>query len=95
MDIGTAIKKMRLRHGISQKELAFKVGISTNALCSIEKGYSFPKKETITAICDAIGIEKVYFLLMTITEEDVPEKKREVFDALREPLIKIFEKESK
>lgn len=93
MDIGTAIKEMRMRHGISQQELALKVGISANALCGIERGYSFPRKETITAICKAIGIEKAYFLLMAITEDDVPEEKREVFYALREPLIKLFEKE--
>ena len=30
---------------------------------------------------------------MAITEDDVPEQKREVFYALREPLIKLFEKE--
>lgn len=92
MNIGEAIKEMRMRHGISQQELALKVGISANALCSIEKGYSFPKKETITAICKAIGIEKAYFLLMAITEEDVPEEKREIFNALREPMMKLFEK---
>lgn len=92
MNIGEAIKEMRMRHGISQQELALKVGISANALCSIEKGYSFPKKETITAICKAIGIEKAYFLLMAITEEDVPEEKRAIFNALREPMMKVFEK---
>lgn len=93
MNIGQAIKEMRMRHSISQKELAKKIGISANAMCSIEKGYSFPSKETINAICSALEIPVSYLLFSSITEEDVPEEKREVFNALREPMMKLFEKE--
>jgi transcriptional regulator with XRE-family HTH domain len=37
MDIGSAIKSIRTRNKITQKDLAVKCGISANALCSIEK----------------------------------------------------------
>ena len=92
MNIGEAIKKMRASVGLSQKELAERAGISATAVCNIEKGHSFPSKETIKAICDAIGIPVSYLLFSSITEEDVPEGKREVFYALKEPIMKLFEK---
>jgi transcriptional regulator with XRE-family HTH domain len=93
MNIGEAIKEMRTDRRLSQKELAEMSGISQNTLCSIEKGYSFPSKETINAICSALEIPVSYLLFSSITEEDVPEEKREVFNALREPMMKLFEKE--
>ena len=92
MNIGEAIKEMRTDRGLSQKQLAEKATISQNALCNIEKGYSFPSKETINAICGAMDIPVSWLLFSSITEEDIPEQKREVFNALKEPIMKIFEK---
>ena len=92
MNIGEAIKEMRTDRKLSQKELAEMSGISPNALCNIEKGYSFPSKDTIKAICFAMDIPVSWLLFSSITEDDVPEEKREVFNALREPMIKLFEK---
>lgn len=92
MNIGEAIKKMRASRGLSQKELAEKTGMSATALCNIEKGYSFPSKDTIKAICDAMDIPVSWLLFSSITEEDVPKEKREIFKALREPMMKVFEK---
>ncbi len=43
-------------------------------------------------ICDAIGIPVSWLLFSSITEEDVPEEKRAIFNALREPMMKVFEK---
>ena len=92
MNIGEAIKKMRASRGLSQKELAEKTGMSANTLCNIEKGYSFPSKDTIKAICDAMDIPVSWLLFSSITEEDVPEDKKAIFNALREPMMKVFEK---
>ena len=92
MNIGEAIKKMRASVGLSQKELAERAGISATAVCNIEKGHSFPSKDTIKAICYAMDIPVSWLLFSSITEEDVPEEKRAIFNALREPMIKLFEK---
>ena len=92
MNIGEAIKEMRTDRGLSQKELAEMSGISQNALCNVEKGYSFPSKDTIKAICFAIDVPVSWLLFASITEEDVPEENREIFNALREPMVKLFEK---
>lgn len=90
MDLGTSIKKLRVEQGMSQKDLASQVGISANAICSIEKNKSFPSKQTIDAICYALQIPVGYLLFSSITDDDVPPHKLEVFKALQEPLLKLF-----
>lgn len=90
MDIGSAIKSIRTRKKITQKDLAAKCGISANALCSIEKNVSFPTKETIKRICDALQIPVSYLLFFSITEEDVPKEKQDIFNALKEPIQKVL-----
>ena len=66
MKIGEAIKEMRTDRKLSQKELAEMSGISPNALCNIEKGYSFPSKDTIKAICFAMDIPVSWLLFSSI-----------------------------
>ena len=55
------IKEKRERLGISQKELAEKVGISQSFLCDIEQGRSKPSIDTAVKIADALGISDIKF----------------------------------
>lgn len=86
MDLGNAIKTLRKQKKITQKQLAELSSISTNALCSIEKGQSFPSKVTISKICSSLKIPESYLLLFSLTEEDIPEEKRILYRTLCEPL---------
>lgn len=88
MDLGNAIKNLRKQKKITQKQLAELSEISTNALCSIETGQSFPSKATIYKICKSLNIPESYLLLFSITEEDIPEDKRIIYRTLCEPLKK-------
>jgi transcriptional regulator with XRE-family HTH domain len=82
MNIGTAIKSLRKAKGIGQKELAEKCGLSVNALSQIETNTSFPHKNTIENIANAIGVPVSYLLFFSISENDVPQDKRAVFNTL-------------
>ena len=82
MDIGTAIKTLRKEKNISQKKLAEECNISVNALCQIENNVSFPQKSTIRKICTVLGIPTSYLLFFSISDNDVPEDKRVVFNSL-------------
>lgn len=86
MDLGTAIQAIRKKKRISAKDLAAKCGISANALCCIERNYSFPAKETMKKICKALNIPPAYLLFFSITDEDLPEKSRALFNILESPL---------
>lgn len=90
MEIGSAIREIRVQKGISQKALAQMCGLSANAMCALERNASFPSKDTIGKICSALSIPVSYLLFYSITEEDVPEEKRIAFRALKEPMKTIL-----
>ena len=86
MELGNAIRSLRKKKNITQKQLATLCDLSANALCNIESGESFPTKKTITKICQALEIPESYLLLFSITEDDIPEEKRILYRTLCEPL---------
>jgi transcriptional regulator with XRE-family HTH domain len=86
MDLGNAIKTLRKHKKITQKQLAELSGISTNALCSIETGQSYPSMTTIKKICSSLNVPESYLLLFSITEDDIPEGKKILYRTLCEPL---------
>jgi transcriptional regulator with XRE-family HTH domain len=90
MDLGHAIKTLRAQKGATQKEIAAKAGLSANALCSIEKNEAWPTKATIQAISEALGVPISCLLFASITDEDVPEKNRAIFNALKQPILDLF-----
>lgn len=85
MNIGNAIKTLRKHKKITQKQLAELSEISTNALCNIETGQSFPSMATITKICSSLNVPESYLLLFSITEDDLPEEKKMLYKTLCEP----------
>ena len=89
MDLGNAIKSLRKEMKISRKELAARCRISVTALYNIENNLSFPSKDSINGICSALGIPVSYLMFYSLTEEDVPEDKREFFKVIVEP-VKAF-----
>lgn len=88
MTTGQAIKQLRLSQGMTQAQLAQEVGMSTNAICSLETDKAYPPKATIERICRALGVPQSYFLLASIDEADFPEDKRVLYRTVLEPLRK-------
>ena len=82
MDIGNAIKSIRSELKLSRTETAKRSNLSVTALYNIENGLSFPSKETIDRLCNAMGIPVAYLLFYSITPADLPEAKRESFHYL-------------
>lgn len=87
MNVGNAIKEFRKRKGLSQKDLAQTCGLSANAMCSIENNESFPSKEPMEKISAALGIPASYLMVFSVTDKDVPEDKRVVFNAIKAILM--------
>lgn len=90
MEIGDSIRKLRMWREMTQKELAQRIGMSANALCAIELNRTFPGKETIVKVCRVLGIPVGYLLFFALTEEDIPQDKRELFRILREDLCDVL-----
>ena len=75
---------------MSRVKLAERSNLSITALYNIENNLSFPSKETIDRLCASLEIPVSYLMFYSITEEDVPEEKRESFRFLQEPLKKFL-----
>jgi transcriptional regulator with XRE-family HTH domain len=82
MDIGTAIKTLRILLGVKQTDLSILVGISQTSISQIENGYKKPKSSTIRKICTALEVPEVVIYVLGMQGEDVPESKKAVFEHL-------------
>jgi len=56
MDIGGAIKTIRVKHNVSQQELAKSTGVTQGYLSLIEKGGREPGFDLIEKIADSLAI---------------------------------------
>lgn len=90
MEIGDSIRKLRIWREMTQKESAQRIGMSANALCAIELNRAFPSKETIVKVCRELDVPVGYLLFFALTEEDIPQDKRELFRILREDLCDVL-----
>lgn len=90
MKLGEAIRDLRKERGIKAKDFAEMCGLSKTALCNIEKDRSFPTKPTLKIICEKLDVSTAVLMVHCITEEDVPEEKREAFRVLIEPIKKFL-----
>ena len=55
--IGTKIRQVREERGLSIKNFANSIGVGITTVSELEKGYNFPKLETVLHITCSLGIE--------------------------------------
>lgn len=58
MPIGENIKRLRIMHGLSQKELAQIAGVSDKAVSTWENGTKEPRMGAVQKIADHFGLKK-------------------------------------
>jgi len=61
-DIGSKLKEERLRTGMSQKELAEKIGLTASFVSQLENDQVSPSLSTFMQLCKALGINPGRFL---------------------------------
>ncbi len=83
--IGIRIMQHRKSLGMTQEELAEKVGYSKNHLSSIERGLNIPTTQFLVKLCNVLGESPDYYLVGTLSE-----KGNELLD-----LIKMLPEEDK
>ena len=96
MEIGIIIKLLIKEKGLTQVEVADKIGKSLTALNQIVNGSYYPTTKTLDKICEALEIPKPILYFLTISEDDIPADKLEVYrmlvPSIRHFLITIFGK---
>jgi transcriptional regulator with XRE-family HTH domain len=64
------LRQLRKQHGLTQKSLAEKLGVSTPALCRWETGQTLPRKANIQAFADAFNMSEAEFLAAVGANDD-------------------------
>ncbi|MBE3586531.1 MAG: helix-turn-helix transcriptional regulator [Thermoanaerobacter sp.] len=79
MIIGKRIKELREQLGLTQEELAEKVGISRSALANYESGLREPKGDILVRFANALNTTTDYLLGKTSrTDKPDPERKNTI-----------------
>lgn len=79
MNIGAAIKKIRLEKEISQGDLSKTCEISQTSFSQIENGIKRPSTNTLNKICKALDVPETIIYLYALEESDIPKSKKAVF----------------
>lgn len=88
--IGILIKKKKM----TQVHVAKEIGKSTTALSQIIQGNYNPNHDTLNKICEVLEIPLPILYFLTISEDDIPEDKIELYKLLaptiKEFIVKVF-----
>lgn len=82
-EIGARIRKYRDDRGISQKELAEKIGISSGRISNWEQGINRPNADIIAMICKALDVSASELLDVRLSVDDLNSQERKVILAYR------------
>ena len=93
MDLGKAIKTMRVSKGFTPRQLGKPMGCSETNMLFMETGRTFPRKSKIDAICKVLEIPMSYLLMFSITPDDIPEDKQSLYTSIVEPMRNEFIRE--
>ena len=79
---GSRLRYYRELRGISQKELASKIGVSNARVSNWEQGLNRPDVDILAAICAALQITADDLLDLPSSESEESLQKKEVFEIL-------------
>ncbi len=94
-EIGSRIRKYREQAGLSQKELAQRIGVSNSRVSNWEQGVNRPDADILAALCTALNVSPSLLLGVRLSAEELNEEERDVIQAYRakpdlQPAVKIL-----
>ncbi len=92
MNVGSAIKKIKIEKNISQKELSVLTGISCTSLSQIEKGRKRPSEKSLRKICKALRIPEALVYFYGLEEKDIPAKNKQLYNTIYPALEEMIRK---
>ncbi len=79
MDIGTTIKNIRKKKGLTQGDLASESGVTQTYLSQIENNLKDPTVSTLKKISEKLQIPLPILFFLSIDENDIPIEKKDTF----------------
>lgn len=83
MNIGQAIKNIRIKKNIKQKDFAPMIGVTQSYLSLIEHGTRDPSLDVLKSLSNAIGIPLPVLFWFGINESDIDKNKIYAYNLLK------------
>ena len=83
MNIGSAIKELRLTRCLNQGEFATRIGITQAYLSQIERGHKKPSMEVLEYMAKDLNLPLPIMFWFGVENEDIEETKKEAFEMLK------------
>ncbi|PZR02458.1 MAG: transcriptional regulator [Flavobacterium psychrophilum] len=87
MNLGNTIKDIRKHKGYTQGDFAMECGITQTYLSQIENNQKEPNLSVLKKISEKLVVPLPILFFLSITEEDVQQEKREMFNTIS-PTVK-------
>lgn len=75
LTIGTTIRGVRLRKGLSQGDIEKRTGLLRCYLSRVENGHTVPSLDTLYKIADALDVPLAHFFAENSLNHDMPEQR--------------------
>lgn len=82
-EIGKRIRQYRESRGMSQKELASKIGVSNSRVSNWEKGINRPDADILAELCRALQVSPSALLDVRLSTDELTDQERKVIQAYR------------
>lgn len=82
-EIGKRIRKYRVELGLSQRQLAEKIGVSNGRVSNWEQGLNRPDADMLADLCYALQVSPSSLLGVQLSTDELSEQERSVIKAYR------------
>lgn len=83
MDLGQALRKIRVQKEMTQTAVCKKAKLSQTYLSQVEKGRKEPRKATVKKLCKVYGVPPIVVAWMGSEESDIQKNKLELYRQLK------------
>ena len=89
MNLGQAIKELRIKKGLNQGEFALECGITQAYLSQIENNKKEPNLSTLKIISKILDTPLPVIFFKALNDEDIPNNKKEIYKTISPSLNEL------
>lgn len=82
-ELGVRIRKCRTERGLSQRELAERIGASVSRVSNWEQGINRPDADILVKLCYALSVSPSELLDVHLSGEELTGQERRIIEAYR------------
>ncbi|MCK5050769.1 MAG: helix-turn-helix transcriptional regulator [Candidatus Cloacimonetes bacterium] len=86
MNFGDRVKRIRIFKGLTQKDLASKIGVRQTTVARYENNFTFPSQHVLATIATTLGVD-TFWLIFGDDKDRITKIDKSVLETLKTPSI--------